>query len=140
MTSVDEDRAGTASGINNAVARLAGVLSVAVLGVVMVASFSQSLDASLRSLRLDPVVAHDVESNAAKLAGLEPPANQDPKTKEKIRLVVRHAFVFGFRTVMLISAVLALASALSAWRMIPARGAAKSLNFGGTAAANRSAA
>ena len=129
MNSVDEDRAGTASGINNAVARVAGVLAVAVLGAVMVASFSYSLKGSLASLRLDPVVTHDVESNAAKLAGLDPPANQDPKTKEEIRFVVRDAFIFGFRTVMLISAVLALASAVTAWRMIPARGAQEEREF-----------
>ncbi|MBO0912475.1 MAG: MFS transporter, partial [Acidobacteria bacterium] len=140
MSSVEEDRAGTASGINNAVARVAGVLAVAVLGLVMVASFSRSLRDSLSSLRLDPALAHYVESNASRLAGLDPPANQDPATQEEIRLAVRRGFVFGFRTVMLFSAALALASAVTAWRMIPPRGWETRVNLGRSAAANPRAA
>jgi predicted MFS family arabinose efflux permease len=140
MSSVEEDRAGIASGINNAVARVAGVLAVAVLGAVMVASFSHSLRGSLRSLRLDPVLAGDVESKASRLGGLDPPANQDPGTQEEIRSAVQRAFVSGFRTVMLFSAALALASAVTAWRMIPSRGREVGVNFQRGAAANEQAA
>src|SRR6202171_3873835 len=47
MNSVDQDRVGTASGINNAVARVAGVLAIAVLGMVLVKAFSYRLDNSM---------------------------------------------------------------------------------------------
>jgi EmrB/QacA subfamily drug resistance transporter len=47
MNSVDQDRVGVASGINNAVARIAGVLAIAVLGIVMVWAFRARLDRSL---------------------------------------------------------------------------------------------
>ena len=44
MGAVDQDRAGTASGINNAVARVAGLLAIAVFGIVMVNAFASRLD------------------------------------------------------------------------------------------------
>ena len=123
MNSVEQDRAGTASGVNNATARVAGVLAVAVLGVVMVATFAHSLRASISVLHLDPAVVHDLESNVARLGGLAAPANSDPQITTNVRNAVTHAFVFGFRTIMLVCASLAIASAMVAWRMIPARGA-----------------
>jgi len=43
MNSVGSGRAGIASGVNNAVARIAGLLAVAVLGAVLFASFSHQL-------------------------------------------------------------------------------------------------
>ena len=43
MNSVSEAHAGTASGINNAVSRLAALLSIAVLGIVMLAGFNRDL-------------------------------------------------------------------------------------------------
>ncbi len=52
MGSVEQDRAGAASGINNAVARVAGVLAIAILGIVMVKLFSSNLDRNLASASL----------------------------------------------------------------------------------------
>jgi EmrB/QacA subfamily drug resistance transporter len=120
MNSVEQDRAGSASGINNAVARVAGVLAVAVLGLLMVAIFARSLRASLALLHLDSPVVHYLESNVAKLGGLDAPPNLDPQIAENVRDAITRGFVFGFRIVMLICAGLAVAGATVAWRMIPA--------------------
>jgi EmrB/QacA subfamily drug resistance transporter len=120
MSSVEQDRAGTASGINNAVARVAGVLAIAILGIVMVKLFSSSLNHSLASERLPPGILHYVQSNEIKLAGLELPSGLDADRTALIRISIFHAFVFGFRSVMLICAGLSLASALVASLMIPA--------------------
>lgn len=123
MDSVEQDRAGTASGINNAVARVAGVLAVAVLGIVMVAAFARSLRESASILHLDSPVVHDLESNVAKLGDLEMPPNLDPRTTAKASTAITRAFVFGFRIIMLLCAGLAIASATAAWRMVPAQAA-----------------
>jgi hypothetical protein len=121
MSSVDQDRAGTASGINNAVARVAGLLAVAVLGMVIFKAFASRLNHSLAHLSLPSGMVQEVETNEIKLAGLPAPAGLDPSSKAAVQASIRQAFVFGFRMVMLICAGLAAASAAAAWFMIPSR-------------------
>ena len=115
MSSVDQDHVGTASGINNAVARVAGVLAIAVLGVVMVSAFSLSLKHALPSFGLSADVLQEIQSRVIKLAGLELPSNLDASTSAAIRTVVNQAFVFGFRVIMLLCVGLATASGAVAW-------------------------
>lgn len=110
MNSVDQDRVGTASGINNAVARVAGVLAIAILGVVMVTAFGSRLNQSLAQLSLPPGILEEIQGNEAKLAGLQLPAGLHPMTKITIRERIGEAFVYGFRIVMLICAGLSAAS------------------------------
>jgi len=119
MNSVNHDRVGTASGINNAVARVAGVLAIAVLGIVMVTVFSSRLSRSLGQLSLPPAVVQEIQANEIQLAGLQVPAGLNSSTKSAVDDSVKEAFVFGFRTVMLICACLALMSAAVAWLIIP---------------------
>jgi hypothetical protein len=119
MNSVDQDRIGTASGINNAVARVAGILSIAILGVVMFYAFRSRLDNTLDHLSLPPGILQELHTHESRLAGLQAPGNLDPTTKDKINNLIREAFVFGFRIVMLICAGLSLASAAVAWLMLP---------------------
>ena len=98
MNSVGQDRAGTASGINNAVARVAGVLAIAVLGVVMVSAFASRLNHSLARLSLPPSVLQKVQTEKIKLAGLQVPAGLDPGTSGAIKESIGNSFVFGFRS------------------------------------------
>ena len=120
MNSVQQERAGTASGINNTVARVAGVLAVAVLGTVMTGAFAHSLRQSLASLNLNPSIVYHLESNVAKLGSLDAPREVDSPTATAIRSAIAGAFVFGFRLIMFLCAGLALASAGVAWWKIPA--------------------
>src|SRR5579863_4646812 len=119
MSSVAQDRAGTASGINNAVARVAGVLAVAILGLVMVAAFTHRLQGSLAGLNLPVDVLHQIQAGAVKLGALKVPSNVDASASAKVQGAISAAFVFSFRIVMLISAALSLGSAAVAMVMIP---------------------
>jgi EmrB/QacA subfamily drug resistance transporter len=121
MSSVDQARAGTASGINNAVSRVAGVLAVAVFGIVMVSAFSARLQHFVAGVNLPPAALHQIQSSTIRLAGLEVPAGLDPQTTSALQTAVAHAFISAFRLVLLICAVLAVASAAIGARMIPSR-------------------
>jgi EmrB/QacA subfamily drug resistance transporter len=119
MGSVDRDRAGAASGINNAVARVAGLLAIAILGIVMVKIFTSSLHRELASGPIPSGLLDYFQSNAIKLAGLDLPAGLDPDLAMWIRAAIADAFISAFRAEMLISAGLCLAGAAVAWLFIP---------------------
>jgi EmrB/QacA subfamily drug resistance transporter len=111
MSSVDQEHSGSASGINNAVARVAGVLAIAVLGIVMVQAFGAKLERNLEGLSLPRKVMQDIKAKESRLAALEPPAELDGAGKEAVQTAVQSSFVFAFRVVMLICAALAVVSA-----------------------------
>jgi len=81
-----------ASGINNAVARVGGVLAIAVLGIVMVNAFGTRLDSKLANFSLPPGTLHEIQAGEIKLAGLQLPASLNPSTGAGIRESVREAF------------------------------------------------
>jgi EmrB/QacA subfamily drug resistance transporter len=121
MNSVNQDRAGTASGINNAVARVAGVLAIAVLGVVMVNGFRFRLNHSLTHLVLPPDILQQLHADEIKLGGMQVSGNVDSTVGVEIKQSIGEAFVFGFRIIMLICASLAVMSAVISWLMIPSK-------------------
>jgi EmrB/QacA subfamily drug resistance transporter len=118
MNSVSEKHAGTASGINNAVARLAGVLAIAVFGIVMVKVFDSGLDHRLTSLNLPANIVQDLRSRDIELAGLMPRRGLDADTVAAIRRAISESFISGFRVVLLCCAGLSIGSALIAWRLL----------------------
>ncbi len=107
MESVPSREAGVASGVNNAVSRIAGLLAVAVFGLVLSAGFNRTLNRSLAQMQLSPSVRQSVEMQRSKLAGAQ---ISDPPVKHAFD----EAFVSGYRDVIWISVGLALLSALSA--------------------------
>jgi len=118
MSAVGEEQAGAASGINNAVSRTAGLLAIAVFGVMMLHTFSQTLVSRMNELQLDDRVKHSIYEERVKLAAVEIPSEIDSATREQLKAAVAASFVDGFRVIMFTSAALALASAVSAFLFI----------------------
>ena len=114
MNSVPQAQAGVASGVNNAVARTAGLIAIAVLGIVMLHAFNVGLHHRLIQSNLPPAVLESLQSQRTKLAALALPVTLDPVTTELIRRAIDESFVFGFRLVMAIGAGLAGVSLVSA--------------------------
>ena len=113
MDSVEQRHAGTASGVNNAVSRIAGMLAVAVLGTLAVSLFGTALAARLDGLRVAADVRAALIAQAARLVEAQVPPVDAP-TRHLLEQAVTDAFVHTFRLVMLVCAALALASALCA--------------------------
>ena len=118
MNSVSGEWAGIASGINNAVSRLAGVLAIAIFGIVMLGTFNRHLDGNLAEIHASPEVRRDVGAQRIKLAAIEVPSSIDIATREATKGAIDESFIAGFRAVMLIASGLALASAATAWLVI----------------------
>ena len=118
MQSVSPEAAGTASGINNAVSSVAGLLAIASLGIVMSHTFNAELRGALAAAHLPSAIAEDVESQRARLAAIDVASSASPEARAAAQRAVAEAFVPGFRRVALIAALLALASAGIAWLTI----------------------
>jgi hypothetical protein len=114
MGAVPTDNAGAASGVNNAVSRVAGLLAIAVFGIVMVSSFDSGLEQRLRDAAVSPATMSAVIAQESKLGLAAAPPGSDPRTQAVVRSAVDDAFVAAFRLTTLLGAALALASGVVA--------------------------
>jgi EmrB/QacA subfamily drug resistance transporter len=101
LSSVPQHHAGVASGVNNAVARVAGLLAIAVVGAIVSSSFSSALDDKLPPRALDearsqPLVTH--------VPGAVPPGQ-----RARAKTELTHASVDAFRAGITVSALLVAA-------------------------------
>ena len=118
MGAVDARHAGTASGINNAVSRVAGLLAIAVLGVLLIKTFNTQLDRRLDAIEIPPEARQQVQQQRVELAAIAVPETLNPEQRAAVQHAIQESFVAAFRLVMLLAAGLAAASALVARRMI----------------------
>lgn len=100
---------GIASGLNNAVARVAQMLAVAVFGMVMLSTFRASLAGRVAALPLAEDARAQLLADARNLGATEPPAGLPPEVAAAVAAAIRSAFVEGFRQILVIAFVLVLA-------------------------------
>ncbi len=106
LADADERNAGIASGVNNAIARVAGLLAVASLGAVVAASFGTSIDDRLQGRELSPaarVVVADAREQTLALADTRSLTGAEATA---VAGAVRDASVSAFHTGMTIAALL----------------------------------
>ncbi|MCI0815842.1 MAG: MFS transporter [Chloroflexi bacterium] len=114
MSTVDQNLSGLASGINNAISRVASLMALAVFGMIALALFSGALDDRLADAGVPQAVVEQLEDERVNLAGAQAPAGLAPDVTAAVEDAIDWAFVDAFRGIMLIGALLAFASSLTA--------------------------
>lgn len=115
MNSVKSSHAGIASGVSNAVSRTAGLLAIAVFGLIMFHVFNGCLDRRLEQIPLAPDIRQAMNQQRTRLAAIEVPSTVNEQTRLLLEQAIDDCFVKGFQRVMLAGAALAFASSLTAW-------------------------
>jgi EmrB/QacA subfamily drug resistance transporter len=111
LNSVDPRHTGVASGINNAVASVAGLLTVAALGTVAITVCDRSLDHHLTLAGASAEIRHAVDAMRGGLVATLAPAGLTQEAMRIARAVIDAAMLETFRLVLLIAAAMALAGA-----------------------------
>jgi type IV secretory pathway VirB6-like protein len=119
MGAVPQSHAGVASGINNAVARTAGLLAIAVFGVIFVARFNADLDQRMAANAVPSQARSLIQAERSQLAAAKIPAEISPAVRSAVRSSLDEAFVDSFNLAMFVATGLAFAGALISWIVIP---------------------
>lgn len=121
MNAVPTRQAGAASGVNNAVARTAGVLAVAVFGVLVFGRFRAELAERAGRVSQAPAVRAFLAEAGTRIAGATTPDDLPEPVARALREAVDRSFTTAFRMAMLVAAGLAVAAAVSGGWLIEGR-------------------
>jgi hypothetical protein len=102
-----------ASGVNNAVARVAGLIAIAVFGIALVRIFDARVGPALDQLRLPAAARTAINRELPKLAGAEVEGRVEGAQRAGTQRAIKAAFVSAFRLVMIGTSALALAAAVA---------------------------
>lgn len=106
MGAVSQDNTGIASGVNNTVARTAGVLAVALMGAIALFSFKATITSGTNNMNIQDEVRKEIVLESSKLAAAEAPASLSDKDKEHVNTLLKDAFIIAFNKVILGAAIL----------------------------------
>jgi EmrB/QacA subfamily drug resistance transporter len=112
MGAVDPRHAGVASGVNNAVSRVAGLLAIAVFGVALTSAFDARVRPRVERMALSSAARADIDGELRKVGGADVSrvSSLSPSQRREVGALVENGFVGAFRLVMIAAAALALAA------------------------------
>ena len=118
MGAISEDNSGIASGINNTVARAAGVLAIALLGAVVLFSFKKSIENEICVMDISRGMKNEIMFESSKFAAAEVPAGLSEENKVIVQRHLNDSFIGAFNRVVYIASLLCLLGSVMAFIFI----------------------
>lgn len=118
MSSVEDQHSGTASGVNNSMTRISGVMANAILGALAILFFETSLQEEISTFSLPAEDRQAILAQASELGNARVPDTLDNDKGEEVNIAMKAAFVNTFSKIQRICAGLAWLAALMALLMI----------------------
>jgi EmrB/QacA subfamily drug resistance transporter len=122
MGSVSDHFSGTASGVNNAMSRIAGVFANAIFGALAVLFFTGALQQQLTNVKLNTTNKQQIIAQAANLGNAKIPKDIAPNEKQAIEKVYHESFISAYSKIMKISAGLGFLGGLMGFIFIKKSG------------------
>lgn len=112
LNAVGDDNSGLASAVNNTVARVAGLISVAVLGVLLTQGFATSLPENLGTLGLGSGQIDAIVMNAQQLGTLSPPTGLNTLQTFEFHAATHRALTGGFNDAVFVAGIFMLSAGI----------------------------
>ncbi len=114
MGAADRTHSGAASGVNNAVSRIGGLLAIAAFGILLSQRFDAGMEARLPRLALPEAAQSAVMLQLPKMAGADLDAipSLAPNTRVGLQAAIGDSFVAAFRACLIGATVLAVLAAV----------------------------
>ena len=118
MASVTDQFSGTASGVNNAISRIANVFAYAIFGALAVLFFSGAIADHIKNLPISGNEKQAIMAQGANLGNAKVPANITGENKTAIEKMYHEGFIAAYSMIMKVSAALGFLGALMAFIFI----------------------
>jgi EmrB/QacA subfamily drug resistance transporter len=112
---VEDKFSGLASGINNSVSRLAGMIAITLIGSIILINFSANLSPSLNKLDIEKDVEERIIEQDDKLLDIDIPDSVGMEKEEDIQDILKDNFVDSFKIIILFCIVISLGSIFSTY-------------------------
>jgi len=118
MGAVSTSNSGIASGINNTVARAAGVLAVALMGAFVLFSFKESIEHRIALMDISDSMKNEIMLEASNFAAAEVPDGLTGDNKDIVEQLLKDSFIGAFNRAIYIASMLTLLGGLMAFVFI----------------------
>jgi len=112
MGAVSEDYAGIASGINNTLARSAGVLAVALLGAMVLYTYTKSIEHNLEGMDISKAIKNEIVIESSNFAAAKIPDGLSVEKTNLVKNLLNDSFVSAFNRVVYVASILTLLGGL----------------------------